>query len=345
MSDDDSEPLPRFAADADPDKVRAMLEALDLADGLPMVAPTDARMAAMLAGAGDPARSLGFMPPLFGEITVEAVAYNCVLAGCVPAELPVVLTAAVACLADDFNLLGLLTTTGTPAVAVAVHGPVARQLGMNDGINCLGPGNRANAAIGRALALALRNIGGARAGTGDMATMGQPGKYGFAFAESAPDLMPDILPGLAARRGLAPDADAVTVLGVSGTVEVLPLDDRDSGEAILQPIAAAMIGAGAASGSGRARPPGEQVFLLPPEIAEGLRRHGWDLARIRQYLFDLRRIDIAGVATFEAAGPVASAPEAIHPILTGGPGVKMTYLPLWMGGTITQTRELIALEA
>ena len=92
-----------------------------------------------------------------------------------------------------------------------------------------------------------------------MATMGQPGKYSFCSAEAPPT----IYPGLAERQGLGEDANAVTVLGVSGTVEVLPLDDRDTPEAILTAMAAAMIATGAAASAGRIRPPGQQVFLLP----------------------------------------------------------------------------------
>ena len=116
------------------------------------------------------------MPPMFGDITPDAVAYQCVIAGCQPPELPVVLAAATAILEPDFNLLGIATTTGTACVALCVHGPIARKLGINAGTNCLGPGNRANASIGRALQLCIRNIGGARAETGDMnATRSLPG--------------------------------------------------------------------------------------------------------------------------------------------------------------------------
>ena len=93
------------------------------------------------------------MPPMFGDITPDAIAYQCVIAGCRPAELPVVLAAAEAILEPDFNLLGIATTTGTACVALCVHGPIARKLGINAGTNCLGPGNRANASIGRALQL------------------------------------------------------------------------------------------------------------------------------------------------------------------------------------------------
>ncbi len=328
------EPLPVFREGADWREAQAVLAALGYADGLPLVPPTDPLLAAMLAGVAEPERSFGMMPPMFGDLTPAAVAYCCVLAGCVPAELPVVLTAAEACLADEFNLLGLLTTTGTPAVAVMVHGPVAEELGMNAGTNCLGPGNRANACIGRALALVTRIIGGAVENTGDMATMGQPGKYGFCFAEGVERR----LPSLAERRGLAGDASAVTVLGVSGTMEVLPLDNRDTGETILAPVAAAMLAAGAAASAGRVREPGQQAVLLPPEIMETLSKRGWGLAEIQAFLFEARAVDLPGLVNIAAEAPLAASPDDIIPVETGGAGVKMTYLPLWAGGSRIQTK-------
>jgi hypothetical protein len=254
------------------------------------------------------------------------VAYCCLLAGCVPAELPVVLTAAIAACEERFNLLGIATTTGTPCLALCVHGPAVARLGMNAGTNCLGPGNRANACIGRALALVLRNIGGARPESGDMATMGQPGKYGFAFAEGAHPL----LPSLATRRGVP--GDAVTVLGVSGTMEVLPEDGggANTPEMVLRPIVLAMQGGQRAGAAGKNRPPQEQVILLTAELSDVLLRAGWDLPRIQAWL--------------HAADPnLARGPEAILPILTGGPGIKMTHPVLWMGGTETVTMPLLAL--
>lgn len=297
----------------------------ELSDGLPLVPPTQRRLDAMIAGVPARDESLGPMPPMFGDITPEAIAYQCVIAGCRPAELPVVMAAAVATLEPDFNLLGIATTTGTACVALCVHGPLARALDVNASTNCLGPGNRANASIGRALQLVIRNIGGARSDTGDMATMGQPGKYTFCFAERNDGPFPT----LTARRGLGGDASAFTVMGISGTAEVLPGDGEGATpEAILSPIATAMRAAIVMSGLGRKNERGEQVFLLPLEMAQKIVRHdGWDLARVQRYLFD------------EGQG-VASAPDAIHPIVTGGAGYKMSYLPIWGGGSQTVTRPL-----
>jgi hypothetical protein len=313
-----------FLHEATPwDDAQALLEAAGFSDGLPLVPPTEARLARMLAGVAAPDAELAHLAPMFGAVTPQAVAYCAMLAGCVPAELPVVLAAALAAAEDSFNLLGIATTTGTPTVAVCVHGPVAGALGMNSGTNCLGPGNRANACIGRAVALVLRNIAGMRPETGDMATMGQPGKYGFAFAEGSHPWVPP----LHTRRGLPESVSAVTVLGVSGTMEVLPEGGADSPEMVLRPMLAAMQGAQRASSGAKARPGQEQVMLIPAEMADILLKSGWGLGRAQDFLF--------------GADPgIARSAADIHPIIAGGPGVKMTHPTLWMGGTEMVTRSL-----
>ena len=316
---------PVFVADADWDAAQTLLSEQDLSDGLPMVVPTEARLTAMLAGR-DPAASFDFMPPLFGELTAGAIAYCCVIAGCRPDEFPAVREAAIATLAPEFNLLGIQTTTGTPTAAVLVHGPAIEHLGMNAGTNCLGPGNRANACIGRALRLVRTNIGGARPLVGDMATMGQPAKYGLAFAEGAHPLAPPFH----TRRGLT--GSAVTVIGLSGTIEVLPEAGASTPEAVLRPALAAMAGAREAGSGGRQKEPGEQFLLLPPEMADVIDKAGWSLARAAAYLW-------------EASGAgwrIARTPADIHLIVTGGAGVKMTCLVPWGGGTLCVTRSLPA---
>ncbi len=270
---------PLFADDSAWDAAQAVLLDNELTDGLPAVVPTPSRLTAMLAGC-DPHLSFGAMPPLFGEITAQAVAWCCVIAGCRPAEFRVVLEAAIATLEPEFNLLGIQTTTGTPTVAALVHGRAASALGMNAGTNCLGPGNRANACIGRALRLVLTNVGGARPLVGDMATMGQPAKYGMAFAEGAHSLVTP----LHARRGLDPQEGAVTIIGLSGTLEVLPEAGAATPEAVLRPALAAMLGAREAASGGRHRDPGEQFLLLPPEMADVIAKGGWGLGRAQEFL-------------------------------------------------------------
>lgn len=314
---------PLFDSDADWEAAQTALLELALSDGLPAVVPTEARLHAMLAGC-DPSLSYGAMPPLFGEITAEAVAYCCVVAGCVPAEMPVVLTAALATLEPRFNLLGIQTTTGTPTAAMMVHGPAAAALGMNAGSNCLGPGNRANASIGRALRLVLTNIGGARPPVGDMATMGQPAKYGMAFAEGVHKLIPPFH----TRRGIALHAGAVTVIGLTGTLEVLPEPGAPTAESILRPVLAGMQGARQAGSGGQRREPCEQFLLLPPEMADRIAKNGWTLAQAQEFLWRTSGTD----------WPIARSAQDIHVIVTGGPGVKMSCLVPWGGGTWCVTR-------
>lgn len=316
---------PLFAGDQDWEMAQTALQEAELADGLPAVVPTAPRLAAMLAGY-DPATAFGHMPPLFGVLTAEAIAWCCVVAGCRPAEFPLVVEAAVATLAPEFNLLGIQTTTGTPTAAALVHGPAVTALGMNAGTNCLGPGNRANACIGRALRLTLTLIGGARPLVGDMATMGQPAKYGMAFGEGAHPLVP----ALHVRRGLDPLDSAVTVIGLSGTIEVLPEAGASTPEAVLRPAVAAMLGARAAASGGRHREPGEQFLLLPPEMADVIASGGWNLTDAQTFLWRQAGAD----------WPIARAPEDIHLIITGGAGVKMTCLVPWGGGTLCVTRRL-----
>lgn len=340
--------LPLVADGADPVRVLAELLAAGHGDGLPVVPPTAARLDGMLAGVAEPDRSHGQVPPLFGELTVRAVAWHAVLAGCRSVELPVVLAAVRAAVEPEFNLLGISTTTGSPAVAVLVHGPVAAHLGMTSSAGGLGTGNRANACIGRAVSLALAGIGGARAGVTDMATIGQPAKYTCCTAEVA--VGP--LPSLARRRGLAPDADAVTVVGVSGITEVLPAEGYRDAPAVLAPAAAALASVALAAGDPRRAGSGEQFLLLPPELAGHVAARGWNAGRIATFLFEegtaLLRSGAAELAgrwelpAYAVEGlRVAASAADVHVVVTGGTGIKMLLLPTWAGGTRSVTAPVL----
>ena len=143
-------------------------------DGLPVTPPTDARVARMLKGTTRlPTEIVGRIPPNLAECTIEKVAINAVLAGCRPEYMPVLLAALEAALEPVFTLHGLLATTYFSAPIIIVNGPIARKLGMNSGLNALGQGNRANASIGRALNLIVRNVGGGRPGEADRASLGR----------------------------------------------------------------------------------------------------------------------------------------------------------------------------
>ncbi len=174
-----------FGADEDP--VEA-LHGRGVTDGLPVVPPTPERVLRLLTGTGRrPDETVGVVPPDLQPATVEKVAINAVLAGCLPEHLPVVLAAVEACCDDAFNWHGLMATTMAVSPIVIVNGPVAARIGVASGGNVLGQGNRAALSIGRAVQLVGRNIGGCRPGGVDRATHGNPGKVGFCFAEDETD--------------------------------------------------------------------------------------------------------------------------------------------------------------
>jgi hypothetical protein len=189
-------------------------------DGLPVVPPTDARIMRMLQGTTrKPDEVLGEVPPNLSPITVEKVAINAVMAGCRPGYMPVVIAALEATLVPEFTLHGLLCTTCFSSPIIVVNGPIAREIGMNSGLNCLGQGNRANATIGRALQLIVRNVGGGRPGELDRAVLGGPGKYTFCFAENESD--PTWMP-LSVARGIPHGRNAVTLFqgdGIQGFID------------------------------------------------------------------------------------------------------------------------------
>ena len=141
-------------------------------DGLPLVPPTPERVMRMLAGTHRDAQEVvAIVPPNMGEATVEKIAINAVMAGCKPEYLPVVIAGVEAVCTDAFNIHGVTATTMGAAPVMVVNGPIRDRIGMNMKLGALGAGNRANATIGRALRLVVRNVGGASTGGVERSTL------------------------------------------------------------------------------------------------------------------------------------------------------------------------------
>ena len=246
-------------------------------DGLPVVPPTPVRVLRMLEGTTrDPRESVGAIPPNNASCTVEKVAINAVMAGCKPEYLPVVLAVVEAALEPEFAMHGLLCTTYFSGPMVVVNGPITRRIGMNSGGNALGQGNRANASIGRALQLLIRNVGGGVPGGIDRATLGWPGKYTLCFAEDESD--PDWQP-LSVERGVAPGASAVTLFGGGGLIPNMDEGSR-SPESLARSLAMTL--------NAVAHPKlvrtADAFLVLSPEHWRIFREGGWDKARIKDAL-------------------------------------------------------------
>lgn len=193
------------------------------ADGFPVVAPTRAKVQAMLrATPYDPQKVLGKCPPNYAEVTVTKVAVNAVLAGCLPKHFPVVLAAVEASLDPQFGAHGLCATTMGATPAIVVNGPVRDQCGINYQHGVLGSGHRANACIGRALKLVLSNVGGVKLGGTESTTIGTPMKYTMCAGEW--EEFATAWEPYHVTRGFDRDESVVTVMGVtSGPYSVVSL--------------------------------------------------------------------------------------------------------------------------
>ena len=186
--------------------VEALYE-LGWTDGLPVLPPTADKVAEFLAAAGrDGSEIVGELPERRREITAEKVAANAVMAGCRPEYMPVVLAAAQAMLAPEFNLVGPSSSMGGAATLVIVNGPIVQELGINARNNLFGPGNRANSTIGRAMRLILMNACAAIPGLYDRSVIGHPGKFSYCIAEAETETH---WTPLHVERGFSPEQSAV----------------------------------------------------------------------------------------------------------------------------------------
>ena len=265
-------------------------------DGLPVVPPTEARVLRMLAGTTrSPAEIVGVIPPDNAPCTVEKVAINAVMAGCKAEYLPVVLAAVEAACRDEFCMHGVLATTYFSAPILIVNGPIRERIGMNWSHNALGQGNRANATIGRALQLVIRNVGGGRPGGVDRATLGQPGKIGFCFAEREQD---SYWESLAVERGFAADESTVTLFAGGG---VHPIGDQASRrpESLTRSLALSLRTVHHAKAYNGA----DALLIISPEHMRVFRAAGWSKARFRSELE--KHTTVAGHAVIRGADDIA----------------------------------------
>ncbi len=265
-------------------------------DGLPVVPPTPERVARMLTGTTrDPGEVVAIVPPDLIECTVEKVAVNAVLAGARPDYLPVVLAAVEAACTDEFNIHGLLATTWFSGPLVIVNGPVTRAIGMNSGVNALGQGNRANATIGRALQLVVRNVGGGRPGEVDRATLGQPGKYTFCFAERELDSPWE---PLHVTRGLPASSSAVTLFAAEGPRGIVDQLSRDA-ESLANTFAACL----RATTHPKLVLGFDALLVVSPEHGRVFRQAGWSKERLLEEL--TARLQVPGAELVRGAGGIA----------------------------------------
>lgn len=266
-------------------------------DGLPVVPPTPERVLRMLDGIDrDPQDVVACVPPNLADVTVEKIAINAVMAGCKPEYLPVVVAAIEAVCTDDFNIHGVMATTMGAAPVLVVNGPIRKRIGMNMGMGALGQGNRANATIGRAVRLVVRNVGGAVPGGTERSTLGSPLKFTMCFAEWE-ERSP--WEPLHVERGFDPEDSVVTVFGMSsGPTYMVDQDSRSASQ-----LAGSFGLCLKTAFHPRAHSATDTLVVVCPEHVDTLIRDGYSKADIRARikevtdarLGDLVEDDISGV--------------------------------------------------
>jgi hypothetical protein len=325
-----------------PDDAEAMLDEADRlgwGDGLPFVPPTRERIEWMLAASGmDPDYEAGRVSPSGSPLTAAKVAANAVMAGCRPEVFPVVWTAMKTMVTKGFNHEGMQSTTHPTAPLVVVHGPIVASAGFNAGIGTLGPGNRSNATVGRAIRLCLMNIGHARPADGDYATQASPAKYAYCMAENSAESPWE--PYYVAC-GIDPERSAVTVMGAEGPHHV---NDHVSTDAVgVLSTVGSMV---TVLGSNPTWLTNSQtIIVLGPEHAATVAKSGFTRKDVQYWLYEHARMPLSKYKSGGMWGmqiwptwkqtitddnalicPVDS-PDSFRVMVAGGPGKNSAVIP------------------
>lgn len=304
---------------------------LGVTDGLPVVPPTPERVQAMLDAAGlAPDVVLGAVPTRDVVVTAEKVAANAVMAGCRPEYSPVVFAAVRAFLQPKANAHSTTATLAGAAHAVIVNGPVRHEIGVHGGQAAFGPGFRANATIGRALRLVIRNVCRTVPGVLDRASFSWPLRYSFCFAEDeeATDWTP-----LHVKLGYDRDDSVVTIQSVMRLFQVTEFAPEPEEILTTAYEIARHMGLQRDEWAGDGR---SVVLVIGPEHHRRLVADGWTKESIAEWMYPRLNAETAG--KFDQRVTLAS-PDNIWIVTAGGPGIAQSW---WLIPHLaTPTHELV----
>ena len=312
-----------FFVDPDPQKVSIDFYQRRLTDGLPIIPPTRDKVNRFLRySAHDPHDILAVLPPKMGQATPEKIAINSVMAGCLPQFQPVTEHIIQAISPDKFNLAGVNATTHPVSICTIVNGPLSHELGLNSGAGCLGPGNMANATIGRGLRLCLINLAGAIPGVGDHATHGSPAKYSYCFAENEAESPWD---PFQVEKGYLKDESTVTVMAAES-----PHNVNDHRSKTAEDLLDTIVHTAATAGCNNSHVPGELLVIMSPEHAATISKDGWEKEDVKNYIHENallptvlgdrggRKLDDEWVINGEVR--ITRSPSDVILLVAGGPG-------------------------
>ncbi len=320
-------------------------------DGFPIVPPTPLRVYRMLQGTTRSAEEiLGHLPHNHAPVSIEKVAINAVMAGCKPEYLPVVIAAVEGACDPKYGLRAFMASTWFSAPVVVVSGPITKKIGMESGFSAFGAGNRANATIGRALNLVVRNVGEVKPGAVARSTFGNPGRYSFCFAENENDTA---WQSIAQERGVPLGESAVTLLTGDG---VQPIGDERSRtpESLVISLAMGL----KAVYHHKWNLDADVILAVSPEHSRVFENAGWSKAMLRDALESKLQLEtktmIKGVGgctegldpAYAAANPIVSKflPGGIQLIRVGSnAGLYSAVISCWPSGGESGTQPVTRL--
>jgi hypothetical protein len=280
-------------------------------DGLPIVPPTEQAVREMLTGTDLPANHVvAKVIPRLGKATVEKIAVNAVMAGALPTHMPVLITAVQALMDQKTRFDTFEVSTGSWAPFFAINGPIRRDIHINSGSGALSPGNIANSAIGRAVGLIVKNIGGARKGIEDMGVIGNPSKYSLVLGESEEESPWE---PLQVERGFKKEDNTVTLFFPNGYTQSVPRET--SAQGIAQSLAAM-------------GPWNMSCLIVIPSHAKVLADEGWTKNKLKEFIL---KNAASSSPSRTGNADVLSQPPAVNSdglliVVAGGPGAWMGML-------------------
>jgi hypothetical protein len=338
LTDEESSPMPiaierpeRIVCKGNLEEINRFFYKRGWTDGLPIIPPTEEAVSDMLTGTDyAPDYILGKLESRFGRATIEKIAISAVMAGALPTYMPVLIAGTKLLLESEPGFMGFTTfgfSTGSWAPFWIINGPVRKELHINSGSGALSPGDIANATIGRAMGLIIKNIGGVRKGVEDMGVMGNPMKYSMVIAENEEETPWE---PLHVEYGYKREESTITVSYPQTYLQHWPYSSDGEGilRAVLDHIA-------------RGR---RHTFIFTPPHARNLFREGWNKEDIRVFISEYARIPGSRLKDTPVIGetshslykgkisvkdtdtvPLIEDPRYIRIIVAGGPGAFIAH--------------------
>jgi hypothetical protein len=322
------EKLPRIVFSGRYEEVNRFFYTKGWTDGLAIAPPTEEAVAEIMTGTDlPPDHVVAKLIPRLGIATIEKIAINAVMAGALPIHMPV-LIAAVQSLTDPRSRFDTFeVSTGSWAPFFVINGPIRKEIHINCGSGALSPGDIANAAIGRAMGLIIKNIGGARKGVEDMGVLGNPGKYSLVLGEYEEESPWE---SLHVERGFKKEDSTVTMFLPNTYIQTIPRDTNAKG--FVETYASL-------------NPGSMSCLLVVPSHARVLASEGWTKKKIKDYIVQNSAPPFPPVQGGEGTPiqPTKLNPDDLMIVVAGGPGAWIGLLRSaggWENGFVTRKIDL-----